>query len=80
MMSFSDVTQHLLEVVVAITFGAWAWVVKTLGTQHVATIKDVVYELKELRMEMMKLAERVHAVELRQEWDREAKEHTDGTI
>lgn len=39
------------EVIVAATLGAWAWMLKTIGKQHVATLNDVVRELRELRRE-----------------------------
>lgn len=39
------------EVIVAATLGAWAWMLKTIGRQHVATLNDVVKELREMRRE-----------------------------
>jgi len=61
----------IVQTVLAISFGLWAWVLKKFGEQHVTTIRELVTELKELRRELVKLSERVHAVELRQDWMQE---------
>ena len=62
---------NIIQTALAISFGLWAWLLKKFGEAHVSTIKELVSEMKGVRLEMVKLSERVRAVELHQEWLRE---------
>lgn len=45
--------------------GVVIWVLKKFGEQHLASMKDLAQELKEMRKEINTLATRVTAVEIR---------------
>ena len=68
---------NIIQTALAISFGLWAWLLKKFGEQHITTIKELASELKEMRKELGRLTERVHAVELRQEWVQERQERRD---
>ena len=41
----------IVQGVFAAAFGLWAWVVKTMGSQHIRTLDNIASEVKELRKE-----------------------------
>ena len=45
-------------------FGAWAWVVKKFGEQHINSVKELALELREMRRDLNSLSERVRVVEV----------------
>jgi uncharacterized protein YoxC len=57
-----------LDIILAIAFALWAWVLKAFGTQHIATIRDLVHEMKEIRKELAELRTEVRVVKTRQEF------------
>ena len=58
---------NFVEMILAISFAMWAWLLRKFGEQHVNTIKDIVTELKEMRKEMMHFNERLGRLETLQE-------------
>ena len=56
-----------IQFVLAAAFGAWAWLLKNLGNRHLDQIGEVVGEIRELRKDVNRLAERVRVVEVRQD-------------
>ena len=65
---------NVVQTVLAVSFGLWAWLLKKFGEQHIITIRELAFEIKEMRKEMTRISERVHAVELRQEWMHQHKD------
>lgn len=42
----------IIQMILAASFGAWAFLLKTMGNQHIATIKDLANEMHEIRREL----------------------------
>jgi hypothetical protein len=55
---------ELVGVVLSVSFGAWAWIVKKFGEQHIESVKGLATELREMRRELNQLAERMKVVEV----------------
>lgn len=53
--------------VLSVSFGLWAWVVKKFGEQNLQSIKDMVTEIKELRKDLNTVMMRVQVIEFRQD-------------
>lgn len=54
------------QVITALLTGAfaiWAWTIKKFGEQHIATLKELTNEMKEMRKEVNDLSVRVAVVE-----------------
>ena len=67
----NEITPHItvpwtqiIGFVLSISFGAWAWVVKKFGEQHIESVKLLATELKEMRRDITSLAERIRVVEV----------------
>jgi hypothetical protein len=58
---------ELVGVVLSVSFGAWAWIVKKFGEQHIESVKGLAVELREMRKELNQLAERMKVVEVIQQ-------------
>jgi hypothetical protein len=56
--------QSIIGTLVAAAFGAWAWVVKKFGEQHIESVKSLSTELREMRRDINSLAERMRVVEV----------------
>lgn len=50
--------------ILSASFGAWAWVVKKFGEQHIESVKELAVELREMRRDLNSLSERVKVVEV----------------
>lgn len=50
--------------ILSASFGAWAWVVKKFGEQHIESVKELAVELREMRRDLNQLSERVKVVEV----------------
>lgn len=57
-------SEHIIGILLSAAFGAWAWVVRSFGQQHIETVKELGHELKELRHDMNKLGDRVTKMEV----------------
>lgn len=49
-----------------LAFTSWAWVVKKFGEQHIASVKELAIELRELRKDVNSLTARMQVVEFAQ--------------
>lgn len=59
---------NIIQTILAISFGSWAWLLRKFGESHITTIKELASEIKEMRRELNRLTERVQAVEVTQKW------------
>jgi hypothetical protein len=57
----------LIGLLLTLAFGAWAWVVKSFGQQHIDSVRELAVELRELRKDVNGLMARVQVVEFAQQ-------------
>lgn len=58
----------VIQAILAASFGAWAWLLKSMGNRHLESIEDLAKEMREMRKEVSKLTERLVRVEARQDY------------
>lgn len=55
---------QVIGFMLTVAFGIWTWVVKKFGEQHIESVKELAYELREMRRDLNSLSERVKVVEV----------------
>jgi hypothetical protein len=58
---------QIIGFILSASFGAWAFVVKKFGEQHLTSLRELAIELREMRKDLNILGERVKVVEVIQQ-------------
>jgi hypothetical protein len=56
--------ETIVGFILSAAFASWAWVVKSFGEQHIASVKELGNELKELRKDVNVVMNRVTRLEV----------------